>query len=90
MERKSVELLLFECKKYDDIIFSCLLFCSFNLPNKLIIFIMQVLNDFINFIYYNQKRQEIIIIIIKEKDEITIENLTEQQAFIDSIYTFLF
>ena len=36
---------------------------------------MQVLNDFINFIYYNQKRQEIIIIIIiKEKDEIKIEN----------------
>ena len=52
---------------------------------------MQVLNDFINFIYYNQKRQEkIIIIIIKEKNEITIENLTEQQAFIDSIYNFLF
>ena len=51
---------------------------------------MQVLNDFINFIYYNQKRQEKIIIIIKEKGEITIENLTEQQAFIYSVYTFLF
>ena len=46
---------------------------------------MQDLNDFINFIYYNHKK-----IIIKEKEEITIENLTEQQAFIDSIYTFLF
>ena len=50
---------------------------------------MQVLNDFINFIYYNQKRQEKKI-IIKEKGEVTIENLTEQQAFIDSIFTFLF
>lgn len=50
---------------------------------------MQVLNDFINFIHYHQKRQEKIM-IRKEKNEITLENLTKQQAFIESIWYFSF